>query len=48
MRKLRWNCPVWLENFLGKLRDRAEHFKVTQHPVLRCEKGLDSGLYSRV
>ncbi len=38
----------WLANFLGKLRDRAEHLKVIQHPVSRCEKGLDSGLYSRV
>jgi hypothetical protein len=37
-----------LANFLGKLRDRTEHLKVFQHPVSRCEKGLDSGLYSRV
>jgi hypothetical protein len=48
VRKLRWNWPVWLANVLGKLRDRAEHLKVIQHPVSRCEKELDSGLYSRV
>src|SRR5712691_1604852 len=35
-------------NFLGRLPDRTEHLKVIRHPVSRGEKGLDSGLYSRV
>jgi hypothetical protein len=46
--KLSSNWPVWLANFLRKLRDRAEELKVIQQRVSRGEKGLDSGLHSRV
>jgi hypothetical protein len=45
VRKLRWNWPVC--ELSWQASGQAEHLKVIQHPVSRCEKVLDSGLYSR-